>query len=115
MAKHHSSSFLGGILLGSALGAVAGLLAAPRTGQDTRRILKKSAEALPELAEDLSSTLNLHAHNLSDAAQHRWAGTLNRLQAAIAAGVQVSQETANDLNDEKPTEAPAKVAVQSES
>ncbi|NEO86758.1 MAG: YtxH domain-containing protein [Spirulina sp. SIO3F2] len=98
MAKHHSGSFFNGILLGSTVGAVVGLLVAPRTGKETRRILKKSAEALPELAEDLSSTLNLHTHNLSHTARQRWQETLERLQTAIAAGVEVSQATTADLN-----------------
>ncbi|MEM8637696.1 MAG: YtxH domain-containing protein [Cyanobacteria bacterium P01_G01_bin.54] len=98
MAKHHSGSFLSGVLIGSTVGAVVGLLVAPRTGKETRRILKKSAQALPELAEDLSTTLNLHAHNLSHSTRERWQGTLQRLQTAIAAGVQVSQSTAADLN-----------------
>lgn len=90
------------------MGAVVGLLIAPRTGKETRRILQKSAEALPELAEDLSSTVNLHAHNLSGTARQRWQGTLERLNAAIAAGVQVSQATAEDLSHqaEATTEAP---------
>ncbi|MGB0561756.1 MAG: YtxH domain-containing protein [Spirulinaceae cyanobacterium] len=106
MAKHHSGSFLSGILVGSTVGAVVGLLMAPRTGKDTRRILKKSAQALPELAEDLSTTLNLHANNLSHSTRERWQGTLSRLQTAIAAGVQVSQATATDLNQQSADSGP---------
>jgi gas vesicle protein len=97
MAKHRIGSFINGVLLGSAIGTVVGLLAAPRSGKETRRILQKSAEALPELAEDLTSTLNLHAHHLSHQAVQRWDETLTRLQDAIAAGIQVSRDTANDL------------------
>ncbi|MDJ0537715.1 MAG: YtxH domain-containing protein, partial [Microcystis sp. M53603_WE2] len=41
--------FVVGVLVGSAVGAVAGLLVAPRSGKETRRILQKSARALPEL------------------------------------------------------------------
>jgi len=48
--------FLVGVLVGSAIGVAAGLLVAPRSGKETRRILQKSARALPELAEDLTTT-----------------------------------------------------------
>ena len=53
MSKNRSGVFVGGLMLGTAIGALAGLLAAPRTGRETRKLLKKSANALPELAEDL--------------------------------------------------------------
>jgi gas vesicle protein len=80
-----------GIMVGGLMGTVAGLLLAPRSGQETRRILKKSTDALPELVEDLSTTLQLQSHQLSETAQRNWQETLNRLQAAIAAGVEASQ------------------------
>jgi gas vesicle protein len=83
--------FLGGLVLGAAAGAVAGLLLAPKTGRETRRLLRKSADALPELAEDLSSSVQLQADRLSESALRNWDGTLTRLREAIAAGVEASQ------------------------
>lgn len=83
--------FIGGVAIGSAVGTVLGLLIAPRTGQETRVLLRKSADALPELAEDLSTSLQLQADRLSDSALRNWDGTLNRLREAIAAGVEASQ------------------------
>lgn len=91
-----SGSFIGGMLLGAALGTITGLLLAPRTGKETRHLLKKSAEALPELAEDLSSTVQLQADRLSESAVRNWDSTLTRLKEAIAAGVEATakeQET----------------------
>ena len=84
-------AFMGGIAIGSAVGTVLGLLIAPRTGRETRQVLKKSADALPELAEDLSTSLQLQADRLSDSALRNWDGTLARLKEAIAAGVEASQ------------------------
>ena len=84
-------AFMGGIAIGSAVGTVLGLLIAPRTGRETRQVLKKSADALPELAEDLSTSLQLQAYRLSDSALRNWDGTLARLKEAIAAGVEASQ------------------------
>jgi len=94
---NNSASFLGGMLLGTALGAAAGLLAAPRPGRETRHLLRKSADALPELADDLSSTLQLQADRLSETTLKNWDHTLNRLRDAIAAGQAASRSTYNNL------------------
>ncbi len=99
MSDNRSGGFFTGIVLGAAAGAIAGLLAAPRTGQETRRILKKSADALPDLAEDLSTSVQLQADRLSESALKRWDGTLLRLKDAIAAGVEAGMEAnARSLN-----------------
>ena len=58
--------------MGAALGVIAGILAAPRPGKDTRRILKKSADALPELAEDLATSIQFQADRLSDNGLSNW-------------------------------------------
>jgi gas vesicle protein len=89
---NRSGLFVGGFLVGAALGSLGGLLFAPRSGQETRKLLRKSADALPELAEDLTSMLQLHADRLSDGARHRWDDTLERLQLAIADGIAASQQ-----------------------
>lgn len=83
-----SGTFIGGMLLGAAIGTIAGLLIAPRTGKETRTLLKKSAEALPELAEDLSTSVQLQADRLSETALRNWDSTLVRLKEAIAAGME---------------------------
>jgi gas vesicle protein len=92
MSNNRSGSFLGGLLLGTALGTVTGLLLAPRSGRETRKLLRKSADALPELVEDLTTTLQLQTDRLSDSAKISWDGTLERLRTAIADGVEASQE-----------------------
>ncbi|MBE9042549.1 YtxH domain-containing protein [Oscillatoriales cyanobacterium LEGE 11467] len=92
MSKNRTGAFVGGMLLGTAIGAIGGLLFAPRTGRQTRQTLKKSAEALPELAEDLATSVGLHADRLSTTAVRSWGETLDRLRDAIAAGVEASQE-----------------------
>lgn len=89
--SNRASAFIGGMAIGSALGTVLGLLIAPRAGRETRAVLKKSADALPELAEDLSTSIQLQADRLSDSALQSWDITLTRLREAIAAGVEASQ------------------------
>ncbi|GAB4158981.1 MAG: hypothetical protein Fur0046_38460 [Cyanobacteria bacterium J069] len=94
MADKRSSSagtFVAGAIVGVAIGAVTGLLLAPRTGRETRRLLKKSADALPEIAEDLSSSVQVQADRLSGTALKNWDSTLSRLKEAIAVGVEASQ------------------------
>lgn len=80
------------------MGAVAGLLMAPRTGRETRHILKKSADALPELVEDLSSSVYLQADRLSETALVNWEHTLTRLRDAIAAGQAASRQEYEQLS-----------------
>ncbi len=83
--------FVGGVMLGSSIGTLLGLLIAPRTGKETRKVLQKSADALPQLAEDLATSIQLQADRLSDNTLQNWEGTLTRLREAIAAGVEASQ------------------------
>ena len=86
-----SDGLLGGVLIGAALGAIAGILAAPRTGKETRHILRKSADALPEMAEDLATSIQFQADRLSDTTLYNWEQTLTRLREAIAAGQAASR------------------------
>lgn len=92
MSNNRAGSFIGGLLLGTAIGTLTGLLLAPRTGRETRQLLKKSADALPELAEDLSTSVQLQADRLSESALRNWDETLGRLRQAIAAGIEASQQ-----------------------
>ena len=89
--RNRAGTFISGLAIGTALGTIVGMLIAPRTGKETRKVLKKSADALPELAEDLSTTLQIQAHRLSDEALHNWEETLSKLKVAIAAGIEASQ------------------------
>jgi gas vesicle protein len=109
MSKRGISAFIGGIALGSAVGAVVGLLVAPRSGKETRRTLKKSAQALPEMAEDVSSSVQWQANRFSESTFENWDSTLNRLKSAIAAGVEASRiETATvEEKSDSPSEKTA--------
>ena len=78
-------------MIGSAVGTVVGILIAPRTGKETRKVIKKSAEALPELAEDLTASIQLQADRLSESTLDNWEGTLDRLREAIFAGIEASR------------------------
>ncbi|WP_413160986.1 YtxH domain-containing protein [Capilliphycus salinus ALCB114379] len=99
MSNNRSGSFVGGLILGSAVGTVLGLLVAPRSGKETRQVLKKSAQALPELVEDLSTSVQLQADRLSESALRNWEDTLIRLKEAVAAGLEASQQERQVLSE----------------
>ncbi|MDF5727317.1 MAG: YtxH domain-containing protein [Rhizonema sp. PD38] len=97
MSNNRSGVFFGGMMLGATIGALTGLLIAPRTGRETRQLLKKSADALPDLAEDLSTSVQIQADRLSANALRNWDETLDRLRDAIAAGIDASQRESRVL------------------
>jgi gas vesicle protein len=107
MSNNRSGVFFGGLMLGAAVGALAGLLIAPRTGRETRKLLKKSADALPELAEDISTSVQIQADRLSVNALRNWDETLERLKEAIAVGVDATQRESQNIQREKPVDAPS--------
>lgn len=94
MSTNRAGTFLGGLLVGAIAGTVTGLLIAPRTGRETRKLLKHSADTLPELADELTTTVQTQADRLSESALRSWECTLDRLREAVAAGVEASQEAA---------------------
>jgi gas vesicle protein len=97
MTDKNRGTFVGGIFIGAAIGAVTGLLVAPRKGRDTRKILNKTVSAVPQMAEDISSSIQLQADRLSIAAGDRWHDTLDRLATAISAGI-VASQSVRELN-----------------
>ena len=114
MSNQQSGKFLGGFALGAAVGTIVGLLIAPRSGKETRALLKKSADALPELAEDLSNNIQIQADRLSESALRNWDETLTRLKEAIAAGLEASQkqqETLSNLEAENHIVEPQKPSL----
>ncbi|MBG1270623.1 YtxH domain-containing protein [Nostoc sp. WHI] len=114
MSNNRSGVFIGGFMLGATIGALTGLLVAPRTGTETRKILKKSATAIPELAEDLSTSVQIQADRLSASALRNWDETLDRLREAIAAGLDASQQESQLLNRQTSQEKPDSVSQQLE-
>lgn len=92
MSQNDSDNFFGGLLAGTAIGTVIGLLIAPRSGQHTRRAIKKSADAVPDIIEDLSTSLHFHADKLSHTTLQNWDSTLERLKDALVAGQAATRE-----------------------
>lgn len=86
-----NTNLIVGFLLGGGIATIATLLLTPRKGEENRKILKKTAQALPEMAGDLSSSLKTNTHRLSLSTQQQWHYTLQRLESAIASGIEASK------------------------
>ncbi|OBQ35476.1 MAG: gas vesicle protein [Anabaena sp. MDT14b] len=98
MSNNRSGIFIGGLMLGAAIGTLAGLLVAPRTGRETRKLVKKSANAIPELAEDITTSVQIQADRLSNSTLQNWDETVDRLRDAIAVGIDATQRESQNLN-----------------
>ncbi|NEP77573.1 MAG: YtxH domain-containing protein [Okeania sp. SIO3C4] len=92
MSNKKSGLFIGGLLLGSTIGTLTGLLIAPRTGKKTQQLVKKSASAIPQVLTDLSTSIKFQTGRFSGSASNSWVETLDRLKQAIAAGLEASQK-----------------------
>lgn len=90
--EEKNTTFILGLLLGGSIATIATLLFTPRTGKQNRQILRKTAQALPEMVEDVSTTLQSRTSRLSATSVQKWNSTLERLKVAIAAGVKATRE-----------------------
>ena len=98
MSNNRSGIFIGGLMLGAAIGTLAGLLVAPRTGRETRKLVKKSANAIPELAEYITTSVQIQADRLSNSTLQNWDETVDTLRDAIAVGIDATQRESQNLN-----------------
>ncbi len=58
MSEHNEcGSFMGGLLIGGILGAVAALILAPQSGEETRKLLKDKALELGKEINDQTETI----------------------------------------------------------
>jgi gas vesicle protein len=100
MSNNRSGIFIGGLMLGTAIGTLVGLVVAPRTGRETRKLIKKSADAIPELAEDISTSVQIQADRLAHSTLQTWDQTVDRLQEAIAVGIEATQQENQNLHQQ---------------
>lgn len=97
--NNRNLAFWGGLLLGGSAGALVALLTAPRSGKETRQILQKTADALPDMAEDISTTVKINSSRLSASTVSNWENTLLRLRQAITSGLEASEEEIKSVID----------------
>lgn len=83
-----------GVAIGGTVGAVAGVLFAPRAGSETRKELGRyGGEAWGQVKESVSAT----SHRLVDAVEEKG----SRVRAAAEKGVDAARASLGDSSDEK--------------
>ena len=92
-------SFVGGLVLGTIIGGVAAILKAPRSGEDTRRMIKdKSREAQDEIRQSVDDAraraeqMLAEAKSRADEIRQQTERALNRRKAAVVTAVEAGEE-----------------------
>ncbi len=88
---NQQNNLIAGLVIGSAIGTLTGLFLATRGNKNTRVIVRKSLEALPELTEDFVSTAQRRGKKWSRLATEKFNQSLTRVQKAIATGIEASK------------------------
>jgi gas vesicle protein len=86
-------------LLGLGLGAVAGILLAPQSGEETRRMLKEKADEGVDYVKRRSSELQETATSALDRSKQTLQRQKESISAAVDAGRQAYREAASSDND----------------
>ncbi len=93
--KNNTVTFVGGVLVGSLVGFVTTLILSSGKGKETKEILAKTADALPQMAEDITTTFQLNSEHVATIAKSQWHQNLSKVKKAIAIGIKASKEINN--------------------
>jgi gas vesicle protein len=94
------SRFLAGFIVGGAIGAVAGVLLAPRSGEETRKILKDTAEDMARRADETAKQIKVKADDAVSDLQKRGDEIKEKLQDLIAKQKEGKTETEEEHKEE---------------
>lgn len=78
------SRFLAGFIVGGAIGAVAGVLLAPRSGEETRKMLKDTADDMARRADETAKQIKVKADDAVSDLQKKGDEIKEKLQDLIA-------------------------------
>src|SRR3989344_490683 len=99
MCKKESSSFLTGALIGAAMGAVAGLLFAPKPGKETRKDLKEKGQKYWETGKlNYDRAYNI-AQETVDEIKEQAGPVLEEIQSQVHEKVLPLMQKAKDASD----------------
>ncbi|MHB1189748.1 MAG: YtxH domain-containing protein [Armatimonadota bacterium] len=93
-------SVLAGIGLGAIVGAAAGLLFAPKPGEETRESIMRAADQLKKRAEGVVSEFGTSAEDLVQKSRELVESTRTRVQQAVESGRQAMSEKKEELEKE---------------
>ncbi len=96
VVERHTGS-LSAFLWGALLGAGAALLLAPRSGEETRRELRRSAQRLRETAEGAVRQVQESVASTVDDLRDQLTGRVESARSAMEAGREAARRTREDL------------------
>ncbi len=79
-----TSRFLAGFIVGGAIGAIAGILLAPKSGEETRQILADTAQDMAKRADETAKQIQVKADDVVSDLQKRGEEIKEKLQDLIA-------------------------------
>lgn len=90
--RDNGAGYLGWFLLGGMIGAVAGLLLAPRPGREMREMLAERSEELRRRAQEVASEAQGRAGEWLDKSRELFEEQTQRLMTAFEAGKDAMRE-----------------------
>jgi gas vesicle protein len=90
--QDHGAGYLGWFLLGGVIGAVAGLLLAPRPGREMREMLAERSEEFRRRAQEVASDAQGRAGEWLDKSRELFEEQTQRLMTAFEAGKDAMRE-----------------------
>ena len=94
------SRFLAGFIVGGAIGAVAGVLLAPRSGEETRKILKDTADDMARRADETAKQIKVKADDAVSDLQKKGDEIKEKLQDLIAKQKEGKAENTEENKEE---------------
>ena len=79
-----TSRFLAGFIVGGAIGAIAGILLAPKSGEETRKILADTAQDMAKRADETAKQIQVKADDVVSDLQKKGDEIKEKLQDLIA-------------------------------
>jgi gas vesicle protein len=81
-----------GMIFGGLIGVVLGILYAPKSGNETREDIRKSAEELYEKARNSCAQTQIKMEDLAERGKDLYTGKMKGLKKAVEAGVEAFKE-----------------------
>ena len=88
-----TGKFLAGFLIGGAVGAIAGILLAPKSGEETRADIAKTSKELYSKAENSVKDIQAKADDVISDIQQKGEDIINKVQTFINKQKDSSQES----------------------
>lgn len=87
-----ASKFLAGFIVGGAIGAIAGILLAPKSGKETRELLANSAKEAASKADETVKEIQTKADNVVEEMQRKGEEIREKLQNLLDKSGKTSEE-----------------------